>query len=365
MMRLDKIKIEGFKSSSSTILDIKPINVLIGGNGSGKSNFIEAFTLLREITEGTLARYVKINGGADRLLRFGAKSTREIRLHVFFNSDVIQYEVSLEPSSSDGLVPTDEWAYFWNKETCDHPRKEKFVSNGKEAAISRSDPGEVATDVKSAMKGWRVYHFHDTSSSSPIKRLSKIDDNRFLRGDGSNLASFLYRLKESYRGEYDFIRNTMRRIAPFFLDFALEPRALGEDTIWLEWQHRESDAYFDVSSFSDGSLRFLALATLLLQPEELKPSIIIIDEPELGLHPAAINVLGAMIRSASKKVQLLISTQSPILLDQFEPEDVVVVEQQNGKSEFCRLKSDQLKDWLSEYSLGELWEKNEFGGRPK
>ena len=216
MKRLDRIKIEGFKSISSTILDIKPINVLIGGNGSGKSNFIEAFTLLGEITEGTLARYVKINGEADRLLRFGAKSTREIRLHVFFNSDVNQYEISLEPTPYKGLVPVDEWAYFWNEEKYEDPYGQGFDSKGEEAGISRSDPGDVATDVKSAMKGWRVYHFHDTSSSSPIKSLSKIDDNRFLRGDGSNLASFLYRLKESYRGEYDFIRNTMRRIAPFF-----------------------------------------------------------------------------------------------------------------------------------------------------
>ena len=332
-MRLDKIKIEGFKSISSTTLDIKPINVLIGGNGSGKTNFIEAFTFLREITEGNLTRYVKINGGADRLLHFGAKSTKEIRLHVFFNSDVNQYEVSLEPHSSDGLFKIDE-------------KKTKI-------------------DAASAMKSWRVYHFHDTGFSSPLKKISNIDDNRFLRGDGSNLASFLYRLKELHVVEYKIIRNTMRRIAPFFLDFVLEPRALGRETIRLEWKHKESDSYFDVSSLSDGSLRFLALATLLFQPEELKPSIILMDEPELGLHPSAISVLGAMIRSASKEVQLLISTQSPILLDQFEPDQVIVVEQQNGKSEFFRLESDQLKGWLSEYSLGELWEKNELGGRPK
>ena len=183
-MRLDKIKIEGFKSISSTILDIKPINVLIGGNGSGKSNFIEAFTFLREITEGNLARYVKINGGADRLLHFGTKSTKEIRLHVFFNSDVNQYEISLEPHSSDGLFKIDE-------------KKTKI-------------------DAASAMKSWRVYHFHDTGFSSPLKRLSNIDDNRFLRDDGSNLASFLYRLKELHVVEYKIIRNTMRRIVRLF-----------------------------------------------------------------------------------------------------------------------------------------------------
>ena len=364
-MRLDKIKIEGFKSISSAIVDMNAINVFIGSNGSGKSNFIEALMLLRKIMEGNLARYVKINGGASRMLHFGAKSTKEIRLHAFFDSDVNQYEISLEPTSSDGLAPIDERIYFWNKEKYDEPCGQGFDSNGKEAGISRSDPRKAAKHVKSALRSWRVYHFHDTGSSSPIKRLSDIDDNRFLRCDGSNLASFLYRLKESYLVEYGLIRNTMRRIAPFFLDFALEPRALDENTIRLEWRHKETDAYFDASSFSDGSLRFLALATLLLQPEELKPSIILMDEPELGLHPAALNVLGAMIRSASKEVQMLISTQSPILLDQFEPEEVIVVEQKNGKSEFCRLESDKLKDWISDYSLGELWEKSELGGRPK
>lgn len=365
MNRLDKIKVEGFKSISSTVLDIKPINVLIGGNGSGKSNFIEAFTLLRKIAEGNLVRYVKINDGADRLLHFGTKSTREIRLHVFFNSDVSQYEISLEPTPSNGLVPVDEYAYFWNKEKYEEPYEQGFESSGGEAGISQSDTRRVTKHVKLALKSWRVYHFHDTGFSSPLKKLSNIDDNRFLRGDGSNLASFLYRLKELHIVEYKLIRNTMRRIAPFFLDFVLEPRALGRETIRLEWKHKESDSYFDVSSLSDGSLRFLALATLLLQPKELKPSIILMDEPELGLHPSAISVLGAMIRSASKEVQLLISTQSPILLDQFEPDQVIVVEQQNGRSEFFRLESDQLKGWLSEYSLGELWEKNELGGRPK
>lgn len=365
MNRLDKIKVEGFKSISSTVLDIKPINVLIGGNGSGKSNFIEAFTLLRKIAEGSLVRYVKINDGADRLLHFGTKSTREIRLHIFFNSGVNQYEISLEPTPSNGLVPVDEYAYFWNKEKYEEPYEQGFESSGGEAGISQSDTRRVTKHVKLALKSWRVYHFHDTGFSSPLKKLSNIDDNRFLRGDGSNLASFLYRLKELHIVEYKLIRNTMRRIAPFFLDFVLEPRALGRETIRLEWKHKESDSYFDVSSLSDGSLRFLALATLLLQPEELKPSIILMDQPELGLHPFAISVLGAMIRSASKEVQLLISTQSPILLDQFEPDQVIVVEQQNGRSEFFRLESDQLKGWLSEYSLGELWEKNELDGRPK
>ncbi len=364
MKRLDKIRIEGFKSIASQVVDIRSINVLIGSNGSGKSNFIGAFTLLREITEGALTRYVKTSGGADRILHFGSKVSKEVRLHAYFNDSVDQYEISLEPTSTDGLVPIEEWAYFWKKKQFDAPYNTGLPSNGEEAGISRPDGKGVESYVKSALKSWRVYHFHDTGHSSPMKKVADVDDNRFLRSDASNLAAFLYLLKSSNETEYRLLRNTMRRIAPFFDDFRLEPRALDKDAIRLEWKHSESDSYFDISSFSDGSLRFLALATLLLQPKELKPSIILLDEPELGLHPAAITVLGAMIRSASEDAQIIISTQSPILLDLFEPEEVIIVEQREGKSEFSRLDPKRLSQWLDEYTLGELWEKNEIGGRP-
>ena len=147
-------------------------------------------------------------------------------------------------------------------------------------------------------------------------------------------------------------------------DFALEPLALNEDKIRLEWRHVGSEAYFDASSLSDGSLRFIALATLLLQPASLRPPVVLLDEPELGLHPVAITLLASMLKHAAVESQMIVATQSPVLLNHFEPEDVLVADRVNGATQLGRLEDDRLQSWLEDYSLGQLWEKNEFGGRP-
>ena len=160
------------------------------------------------------------------------------------------------------------------------------------------------------------------------------------------------------------IRSTVQSVAPFFDDFVLEPRSLEQNQIRIEWKHKGSSDYFDVSAFSDGTLRFIALATLFLQPEYLRPSVIIVDEPELGLHPYAIAILASMTKAASAKTQIILSTQSALLLDHFEPEDVLVADRVNGGTSLTRLDANQWDEWLEEYSLGQLWEKAEFGGRP-
>ncbi|TAY15439.1 DUF2813 domain-containing protein [Rhizobium leguminosarum] len=363
MHKLNKITIRGFKSIRSLSLELRPINVLIGANGSGKSNFIEAFTFLRAVSEGKLANYVQRKGGAERLIHFGSKHTSEMRFHLYFDESVNQYEIALEPTVIDNLIPTEEAAYYWNR-AYPAPYREGLSFLGLEARIGQPGLTGVPSYVHDALSSWRVYHFHDTGPSSPLKKVSDLDDNRFLRGDGSNLAAFLYLLKEQHESEYKLIVDTIRRIAPFFVDFILQPRALNEETIRLEWSHKGADTYFDISDFSDGTLRFIALTTLLFQPKKYKASVILLDEPELGLHPSAIAVLGAMIRQASSEVQIIVSTQSPLLLDAFDPEDVLVVDRMEGTSSFTRLQNHALASWLSEYSLGELWEKNEIGGRP-
>jgi predicted ATPase len=191
-----------------------------------------------------------------------------------------------------------------------------------------------------------------------------VNDNSYLRADGSNLPAFLYLLKKKNPESYGLIRDTVRQVAPFFDDFLLKPDPLNEDTIRLAWKHRISDKYFGASALSDGTLRFIVLSTLLLQPHHSLPSIILIDEPELGLHPYAIVLLASLVKQASIKAQVILSTQSPLLLDHFEPRDVLVAERFHGATEIKRLKTARLKSWLEDYSLGQLWEKNELGGRP-
>jgi predicted ATPase len=365
---LDYITIQGFKSIRSIEkLPLRPINILIGPNGSGKSNFLGTFSFLHAIREGRLQSYAIEAGGAERILHFGSKVTKHVTINVSFCDEINQYSLTLVPSSDDGLYPMIEAVYFWDKSRYSNPMKKNLPSenNGKEAGISGKDLKGVSDWVRIRLNRWRRYHVHDTSSSSPMRKTARVDDNAFLRPDGSNLAAFIYLLQERYPDSYSLIRRTVQRVAPFFDDFSLAPLALNPDSIKLEWKHKNSDLYFDASSFSDGTLRFIFLTALFLQPAFLRPSVILVDEPELGLHPYAIELLASLIRQASKETQVIAATQSSLLLDKFDPEDVLVANRVGGATTIERLKPEPLAEWLKEYSLGQLWEKGEFSGRPE
>ena len=378
MQELANITIKGFRSIAAIEnLALGAINVLIGPNGSGKSNFVSVFSFLQAIREGRLQDYVQRSGGADRLLYFGAKTTPTMEIALSFtNSDETKngYQIQLAPTALDQLAPKQgdmhgggESVYYWDTSIHDSPHKVVLIpptAQGLEAEIT-SSASHTAYYVRRHLSSWLVYHFHDTSAASAMKRTADLNDNRFLRPDGSNLPAFLYYLRERHNGAYALIRGAVRQVAPFFNDFQLEPLRLDESKIRLEWRHEGSDDYFDVSAFSDGTLRFIAMAALLQQPQELRPTVILIDEPEMGLHPYAITLLASLIKQASAASQVIVSTQSSLLLDHFEPEDVLVADRVNGATELRRLDSAKLEEWLEDYSLGQLWEKNEIGGRPR
>ncbi len=376
MSTLDWITVKGFKSIKSADVELLPINVLIGANGAGKSNFMEVFSFLNAMRLGGLRDYVMRAGGADKILHFGSKKTQFLNLGISFENEKREYNIVLAPNDADGMFPSKERLIPSSEGVRTSVKQEQIFEGfdstdygiggrGGEAGIYNSkDKSSAIPYVREHLLQWRVYHFHDTSASSPVKKTTALNDNRFLRHDSSNLAAFLYHLREIHGDSYNMIRRTVQLVAPFFDDFFLEPRVLNEDTIRLEWRHRGSDNYFDAASLSDGSLRFIALATLLLQPRELRPSVILLDEPELGLHPAAITILAALIKQVSVDTQIVVATQSSLLLDHFEPEDVLVTERVEGATQFTRLDGEKLKNWLEDYSLGQLWEKNELGGRP-
>ena len=366
MSKLDYITVRGFKSLADIEqLKLNGVNVLIGANGSGKSNFVEAFSFLRAIRQASLRRYVAEAGGANQLLHFGAGQTREISLSISFEEESNKYDVTLLATDNDELRPLSESAYSWDKAKYpERPFEVGLSPNGAEAGIGNEHRAGVVRYVQEHLDSWLKYQFDDTSRRSPIRLTSNVNDNRFLRTDGSNLASFLYRLGQTSPDSMDIIERTIRLVAPFFDSFVLEPDAINNDRIRLQWRHRGSDAYFDASTLSDGTLRFMALSTLLLQPAELRPSVILLDEPELGLHPYAITILSSVIKSVSVDTQVLLATQSSMLLDQFEPEDVLVADRVGGGTRLRRVELERLESWLGRYSLGQLWEKNEFGGRP-
>lgn len=366
MSKINSITIKGFKSILS--LDkfvLNDLNILIGANGSGKSNFISYFEMLRELIDQRLQVWVKKQGGADRLLSFGIKNTSYISNSIRFEDN--GYDLTLEPTDNGEFVFSNEELYF-NGPLYGVTRP-KLGSGHSESNIKTEMKdgfsAKIASFCYNAITGWKVYHFHDTGRTSGVKRYSAVHDNEYLRHDASNLAAFLFKMQKENPDSYQQIRKVIQLAIPFFDDFLLKPRTLptGEEQINLIWKQKDSDYPFWPSQLSDGSIRFICLATALLQPQA--PTTIIIDEPELGLHPYAIALLASLLRSASKRTQIIVSTQSVPLINEFTINDLIVVERENGSSIFKRHIEIDFDEWLEDYSLGELWEKNILGGKPR
>ena len=356
--QITSIKLEGYKSLRECNLELRELNILIGPNGAGKSNFIGFFKLIQQILEGNLQYYVSKSGGPDAFLHFGRKRTEQLKAEIFFGNN--GYKMALEPTAANRLMFAKE-CFWWNV-SGDYPVGSPGHLESEAEKVKRKT--EIYNHTVPPMKAWRVYHFHDTSETALVKQVQPLNDNGHLKQDARNLAAFLFLLQNKHPESYDRIVKTVQLVAPFFGGFHLRKSPENTDQIELEWTEKGEDVPFKAHHLSDGTLRFICLATVFLQPEELQPDTILVDEPELGLHPYAINILAALIRSTSKTKQVIISTQSVTLLNEFQPEDVIVADRRDGASTLRRLDGEAFKEWLKEYSLGELWEKNILGGRP-
>jgi len=361
---LDKVTLKGFKSIESLVdFELRPLNVLIGANGTGKSNFVDFFRLLRAMADESLQEFVNGHGGADGFFYLGPKQTQQISARVEFGPNAYEFCLSAT-AAGQMMIKEESTEYQGSKHRIGRGRLESALQSVKdEKSVIYPQSHGVGYYVFRAVSSWTVYHFHDTSLFAPMRRDQSVRDRNALRHDASNIAAFLLHMRETHRDNYDLLRDAVRMIAPFFDDFILEPEAKGqEEKVRLEWRQKGSDYPFQAYQLSDGTIRFICLATALLQPHP--PATIVIDEPELGLHPFAINLLASTIQSAAERTQVIISTQSPALLDQFKPKDVVVVNRQQGHSTLERLNEDGLREWLAEYSVAELWQKDVLRGGP-
>lgn len=355
--QLSRLVLRGYQSITECDITLGALNVLIGANGAGKSNFIGFFRLINRILDQQLQTSVGDAGGPDALLHFGRKKTEELHAELYFGNN--GYKFTLKPTQDNRMMFAHE-ALWWNVRGDWRPQSGHFESY----ADGEKNRTAIYDFVVPTMRSWRLYHFHDTSRSALVKQIHGINDNEYLRDDARNLAAFLYRLKTHHAVHYRRIVKTIQLVAPFFGDFHLRPTVDNPEKIQLEWTELGQDVPFTASALSDGTLRFICLATVLLQPESFMPATILIDEPELGLHPFAITVLASLMRSAATQKQMIVSTQSVELVNEFNAEDLIVVDKQDGASVFKRLDVGRLGTWLEEYSLGDLWKKNLLGGRP-
>jgi len=359
--KLTRLSIEGFKSIRELkALEMRNLNILIGANGSGKSNFIDIFRFLRAIVNQNFAEYVNCYGTADKFLFNGAKQTMNIKAHLAF--DRTEYRIETWRTIDHKFQILNEEIkskqYDWQivSSNC-------FESKLKDVKNQAPAKGSYAAtqNLYNAIANTMIYHFQDTGNSAALKAASGATDNRRLKQDASNIAAVLLAMKKNHNIEYRYLVKILKLIAPYFDDFVLEPQKSGQtDVVKLLWEQKGSDSIMEPFQFSDGTLRFICLLTAMMQPNP--PSLIIIEEPELGLHPEAINIISDVMMTVSEKTQIIAATQSSILIDYFDPEDIIVVNREDGSSTFRRLKTEELNIWLEEYTLGQLWRKNVVEG---
>ena len=345
---MNYIDIKGYKSIKDVHVELEPINILIGANGSGKSNFLSFFEFLSAIFERKLFNYVN-DKGIDKILHKGIKETEDLK-----------FKLALSNESYTAEIKYIDYSFRFKLEKTSHNNEVISVENESQKNSTESNfritPEFKVPNIKKYLGGIKKYHFHDTGGRSPFQAESNINnDYHFLYEDGRNIAAFLYKLREDHHRRYNLLIEIIQSVAPYFSDFYLEENK--NDLVRLFWKDKYSSTIYGVNDFSDGTLRFIALATLFMQPK--LPTVIIIDEPELGLHPFAISKLAGMIQSvASKDCQVIVATQSPDLISHFKPEDIITVDQINGETQFKRLDSKELELWLEEYSIDDLWKRS-------
>lgn len=371
-LKLNEISLAGYKSIGKE--QKVPINddvtVLIGANGVGKSNIVSFFQMLGYAVSGSLQLYVGEHGFAHSFLHYGTKQTSWLSATMKFSEGnvISSYMFRLSSAANDILIYTEETLSYCNKQYKKPYTLTMDVGNKESQLKLKLQENKSVNIFYRLLSGCRYFQFHDTSKEAKIKTTGYIGDNRYLRDDAGNLAAFLYGIKNKKGGlpYYNRIIRYIQQVFPQFDDFVMQPTIHNEDYVNLDWKEKDNDNIFGAHQLSDGTIRFMALATLLLQPEDTMPSIIVLDEPELGLHPSAIDILAGMIKKASASAQIVVATQSPRLIDEFDADKIVVVERDNKDkcSTFKKLEETKLKDWLKDYTTSELWDKNVIGGRP-
>ena len=371
--KIESIRIRGFRSLADFEIEALPsAAVLIGANGSGKSNFIRFFEMVSwMIGPRRLAEFVQKHGGADDQLFCGSKvsPTMEAELAIRTESGRNDYRFAFTYAHPDRFVFTEEAFRFSRQGRSTEAAWEHLGSGHSEAKIVDVSRHTGVAEVNQTtarvlvhlLRQCAVYQFHDTSHDSQLKKNWDVEDNMYLRSHGGNLAAVLLRLEREDAQRLELICRHIRGALPVFDRFEL---AESHGKVMLRWKVRGLDKTIGAHLTSDGSLRFFALVTLLNLSSEMLPDVVLLDEPELGLHPAAIALIGDMIKVCAMERQVIVATQSPLLVDVFDIEEIFVLETQDEKSNVHRFDEECYREWLGEYTTGELWQKNLLGGRP-
>jgi len=371
LMLFERLKVSGFLSfgAEGIDLELRPLNVLIGANGSGKSNLIEAFGVIkgaaRHLTEG-----LNREGLAKEWLH---KGKGEARFEAWVRADgpgpVLRHELVL--LEQKGRLELGEERILDGGEgpVYDFREGNALLRNGRgiradrvsreESVLTRLIDPENFVEFARLEASYRWMQMHRNFDFGHRSRMREAV-SREIRSDhlmdgGQNVAAVLSQFPGAARRE---VVRCLRDVYEGIVDFQVRA---GDSDIRL-FVEEEGGIEIPMWRLSDGTLRYLCLLAILLHPEP--PPFVVIEEPELGLHPDLIHLVAKLLRGASGRMQLVVTTHSRQLIDALgdEPEAVVVCEKQDGESRFERLDGERMKNWLDRYSLGELWGIGELGG---
>jgi len=383
MYKINHIKIEGFRRLKEIDLPIRPLMVIIGANGVGKTSLLDAYSLLSASATGGLNSKLSQFGGLSSVL------TRDDAdcVTLFVDMDVpgykpLEYEISLTTKGAGYAISREILSQTRNKnkhaEAFKHIDSKdndiKYFETEKEVLIRPNweyDPLETSLfqvpkmfrqpeELRRILGSVTQYHVLDVGSRAPVKLPQQMKPADLPGADGEDLIPFLYYLRESNRERYEAIEDSLRAAFPNFESLSFPPVAAGMLT--LTWKDRNFRKPFFMHELSEGTLRFLWLVSLLQSPG--LSTVTMIDEPEVSLHPELLSFLADLMREASKRTQLIIATHSDRLIRFLEPKEVVVMDSDDDGCTTAQWGDTlDLDDWLKEYSLDEVWRMGRMGGR--
>lgn len=360
---------------------VRPFMALIGANGVGKTSFLDAFALLSASASGKLNRTLSQFGGIANLLTRGKSEDISFLVNMEVPGyEPLEYCLRLEARGTGHSIPKEvlsqqrpgfsepfthihssdgDIRYYGTEEK--RPVRPDWEYNPLETSLAQVPKRFRQTEeMRRILATAAHYHILDVGPRAPVKLPQPMRPATLPGPDGEDLVPYLYSLRESDRDRFEVILDALRAAFPDFDGLGFPPVAAGMLT--MTWKDRKFDKPIYMHELSEGILRFLWLVSLLQSPD--LPTVTMIDEPEVSLHPELLDMLAELMREASKRTQLIVATHSDRFVRFLKPEEVVVMDiDDEGHATAAWADSMDLDEWLAEYSLDEVWRMGRMGGR--
>lgn len=378
MTRFQEISIKGFRRLANVQLELRPVSVLIGANGIGKTSMLDVFSLLASSARGSLNAALSELGGLSALITYdhAEELALGISMEIEKDTQTQRYSLRIKPRGPSYGIEQETLHQVHGPIAYDsidsHGGDIRYHENGQIIRPTWDhNPLETSLaqvpkvflwpeDFRRRLASSTLYHTLDVEARAPVRLPQPMRPAPLPGKNGEDLVSCLYYLRETDRDRFEAVEDALHTAFQGFERLEFPPVAAG--TLAMSWRDKNFSKPLYTNQLSEGMLRFLWLVTLLQSPG--LTALTLIDEPEVSLHPELLNLLADLFREASRRTQLVIATHSDRLVRFLKPEEVVVLDStDDGMARLTWADQLDLKEWLGEYSLDEVWRRGRMGGR--